>query len=190
MAIARQREWVMFERVGVACHRMAVSLTAIPRQCPKVRQYQQTNPLSMLARAIVCPSVFQLFGPLVPNANTERSGEQTMASVTLNARTHRPVETNKCARCVVHAEYFRNVRAFLSTSHVHTAWTLGAHFTNKRARLSRTARAGLDRSHPLRHVGVTFVHTRSLLNAYAVRGMNNNNYWILTAIAKFTHILN
>ncbi len=60
-----------------------------------------------------------------------------------------PLETNKCARCVVPAEYFSNVRAFLSTSHVHTAWTLGAHFTHKGARLSRTARAGLDRSHPI-----------------------------------------
>ena len=34
---------------------------------------------------------------------------------------HRSMETNKCARCGVHAKQFRNVRAFLSTSHLHTA---------------------------------------------------------------------
>ncbi len=39
--------------------------------------------------------------------------------------------------CVVFAEFLSNVRAFLSITHVHTAWTLGAHFTPKGTRLSR-----------------------------------------------------
>ncbi len=60
----------------------------------------------------------------------------------------RSLETNKCARCGVHAEQFRNVRAFLSTSHLHTAGRSVRSYTHKRAQLSRTARAGLDRSHP------------------------------------------
>jgi hypothetical protein len=48
-------------------------------------------------------------------------------------RQHSEMVSNQCARCVVHAEYLSNV---LSTTHVHTAWTLGAHFTHKGARLS------------------------------------------------------
>jgi hypothetical protein len=98
---------------------MAVSLTTIPIECPKVRQSQQTNPLGVLAHAIVSPNVFQLLG--VPNVNTAKWSTHARINV------HRHLETNKCARCVVPAEYFSNVRAFLSTSHEPTAWTLGAH---------------------------------------------------------------
>jgi hypothetical protein len=59
----------------------------------------------------------------------------------------------------VPAEQFRNVRAFLSTWHLHTAGRSVRSYTHKRARLSRTARAGLDRSHPL---PATWGHTPRL----------------------------
>ncbi len=70
----------------------------------------------------------------------------------LNARTHQRASFsgNKQARCGVHAKHFSNERAFLSTSHVHTAGRSVCSYTHKRARLSPTARAGLDRS---RHLG-------------------------------------
>ena len=73
----------------------------------------------------------------------KRSAQRTHASTCI------VLETNKCARCGVPAEHCSNVRAFLSTSHVHTAGRSVRSYTHKRARLLRTARAGLDRSHPL-----------------------------------------
>ena len=137
---------------------MSLSLTTIPISCPKVRHYQQTNPLSLLACAQRV-SVVRALSAQRQHREVVSKQWRAQCSQLACINVHRSLETNKCARCGVHAEQFRNVRAFLSTSHLHTVGRSVRSHTHKRARLSRTARAGLDRSHPL---PATWGHTPRL----------------------------
>jgi hypothetical protein len=104
-------------------------------------------------------SVVRAFGPQRQHSEAVTKQWHAQRSTLADINVHRSLETNKCARCSVPAEHFSNVRAFLSTSHVHTAGRSVRSYTHKRARLSRTARAGLDRSHPL---PATWGHTPRL----------------------------
>ncbi len=138
--------------VRLRWHCMSLSLTTIPISCPKVRHYQQTNPLSLAGMCHCFPQRVSVVRALsAQRQHREVVSKQWRAQCSKLAciNVHRSLETNKCVRCGVHAVQFRNVRAFLSTSHLRTAGRSVRSYTHKRARLSRTARAGLDRSPPL-----------------------------------------
>ncbi len=115
-------------------------------------------------------SVVRAFGAQRQHCEVASKQWRAQCSKLARINVHRSLETNKCARCGVHAEQFRNVRAFLSTSHLHTAGRSVRSYTHKRARLSRTARAGLDRSHPL---PATWGHTPRLYAATACGQTSN-----------------
>jgi hypothetical protein len=95
-------------------------------------------------------------GPLGSSTPTLRRGEQTMqamAGAVLNARTQQRASfsgKNKCARCGVHAEQFRKLCSPPRTYTLRDAWcALSLTSAHGFRCMSRTARAGLDRSHPL-----------------------------------------
>jgi hypothetical protein len=99
-------------------------------------------------------SVVRAFGAQRQHCEVVSKQWHAQCSKLARINVHRSLETNKCARCGVHAEQFRNERAFLSTSHLHTAGRSVRSYTHKRARLSRTARAGLGSLSPTsRHLG-------------------------------------